>query len=265
MKPMVKTLALWVILIILFVAFYAIFSRQPGEAFVESPRQPDSGRLSMLLKGLPYVFLGLWIFFYWNLRRGHASAVEGLRLFQQGRYVQALAIYEKYRKAHPRQPLSPLNTGAARLFLWKLDQALLDLQEAQRLLGTQEWELRGMILENLALTQALLGRSAEARLTLSNIPAGKADPPRVGLVEGVLLARTGDAAGARAKLGTFGVKQLGGSIGAMSRAVDGLCIETLTGQQRHIDRVALFGETGPDELRKAWPELIAYVERTPAW
>lgn len=265
MKPWMKTIGLWVILIVLFVAFHKIFSRPPGDDFVETPREPDSGGASMFLKGLPVLFLGLFAFFYWLARRRHDSTLEGLRLFRQGRYVQALAIYEKYRKAQPQQPLAALNTGAARLYLWKLEQAAVDLQEAQRLLGTREWELRGMLFENLALAQALLGRSADARLTLSNLPEARADPTRVGLVEAILLARTGDAAGAHAKLGTFGVKQLGGSIGAMSRAVDGLCIETLTGQRRHIDRVALFGETGPEELRKAWPELVAYVERAPAW
>ena len=44
-----------------------------------------------------------------------------------------------------------------------------------------------------------------------------------------------------------------------------MCIEKLTGELRHVDRIALFGETGPEELRKAWPELIAFVERAPAW
>lgn len=265
MAPWKKTIALWVTLIVLFVAFYQFYSVPPDPAAVQAAPGKSSSWLSIFFKLLPVIFIALFALFFWGAVRRNRETVEGLRLFREGRYVQALALYEKYRKAQPNQPLAAMNTGAARLFLWKLEQALVDLQEAQRLLGTQEWELRGMLLENLALTQALLGRAGDARLTLNNLPDGKADPSRVGLVEGILLARTGDAAGARLKLGTFAVKQQGGSVGAMGRAVDGLCIETLTGERRHVDRVALFGETGPDELRKAWPELVAYVERAPAW
>lgn len=42
-------------------------------------------------------------------------------------------------------------------------------------------------------------------------------------------------------------------------------IEHLSGEKRHVDRIALFGETGPEGLRKGWPELIDFVERAPAW
>ena len=71
--------------------------------------------------------------------------------------------------------------------------------------------------------------------------------------------------GARAKLSTFEVKQTSGTIGTFARTLDAFCIERLTGELRHIDRIALFGETGPEGLRKAWPEFIAFVERAPAW
>ena len=100
---------------------------------------------------------------------------------------------------------------------------------------------------------------------LAEVPAGRGDPGRVGLAEAILLIRAGDAMGARAKLGRFEVKHMAGTIGALARTLDALCIERLTGELRHVDRVALFGESGPDELRKAWPELIAFVERAPAW
>jgi hypothetical protein len=42
-------------------------------------------------------------------------------------------------------------------------------------------------------------------------------------------------------------------------------VEEASGELRHVDAVPLFGETGPEGLRKAWPELIAVVERAPAW
>jgi hypothetical protein len=34
-----------------------------------------------------------------------------------------------------------------------------------------------------------------------------------------------------------------------------------TGEQRHVDRVTLFGEVGPDRLGAFWPELVAWVEK----
>jgi hypothetical protein len=58
---------------------------------------------------------------------------------------------------------------------------------------------------------------------------------------------------------------MAGTIGALARTIDALCIEQLTQERRHVDRVVLFGEAAPDELKRHWPELIAFVERAPAW
>lgn len=111
--------------------------------------------------------------------------------------------------------------------------------------------------EHLALTHALLGRTGDAQRMLIEVPAGQGDPGLVALAQAILLqrARADDAAGARAKLNSFEAKQLTGSIGALARTLDALCIEKLTGELRHVDRVAQFGETG----------LVAFVERAPEW
>ena len=119
--------------------------------------------------------------------------------------------------------------------------------------------------EQVALANALVGRLGAARTALAEIPGDKGDPGRVGLAAAIISAREGQWANARSKLGSYEVKQMSGTVGALSRALDAWCIEQLTREARHIDRVALFGEASPDELKKHWPEFIAFVERAPAW
>jgi hypothetical protein len=60
------------------------------------------------------------------------------------------------------------------------------------------------------------------------------------------------------------VKQLGGGTGALVNALRAWAIERTTGELRHVDRVLLFGETGPQAVEKVWPELAQFVARAPA-
>jgi len=272
MSNSVKTIILWVVLIVLFVAFYQVFQHAPSDGAAPEPVSERTGHAesawsSVVLQWLPIVFLFLFfVFFLRALQKRHAASHEGARLLNQGRYLQALEYFDKYRREQSKQPAGPFNTGVARLQLWKLDEALNDLEAAVRLTNKrQPEELAALLPEHQALTLALLGRAAEARQKLAAVPAGTGDPGRQALTEAILLARAGDAAGARTKLGIFEVKQLGGTVGALARTLDALCIEQLTAERRHVDRVALYGEASPDGLKRAWPELVAFVERAPAW
>ena len=260
-----KTVALWVVLIILFVAFYQVFSQPPPAGGVHEP-VPTPQWSTIFANWLPIVFLFLFfIFFMRRLQSRHAPTHEGVKLLGQGRYVQALEIFEKYRRAQPNEPAGAFNSASTKLQLWKLDAALVDLEAARKMAKGKVAALAALLPEHLALVQALLGRLGDARQSVQDIPADQADPGRVRLAEAIILVRSGDAAGARAKLSSFEVKQMSGTMGALARTLDAMCIERLTGELRHVDRIALFGETGPEELRKAWPELINFVERAPAW
>lgn len=267
MTKATKTFILWVVLITLFFAFYQIFSLPPGEAAATATTTaPQPLWMSALTNWLPIVFLFLFfVFFMRAAQRKHVPVNEGVRLLHQGRYAQALKQFETYRKAQPTEPIGAFNAGSTRLQLWKLEAALADLEAAQKMAKGKVEALKTLLPEHLALTFALLGRPADARRHLAEIPAEKGDPGRIALAEAVLHARNGELHLAREKLSSFEAKQMGGTLGALARTVDALCIERLTNELRHVDRVALFGETGPDELRKAWPELIAFVERAPAW
>jgi hypothetical protein len=261
------TIALWVILIILFVAFYQIFSVPNGAAPapVPQPREPSQW-LTIFTRLLPVVFLVLFAGFFFFARNRQSPLQEGVRLLGHGRYLQALEQFELFRKAQPRQPVGAYNAGVTRLLLWKPEAALLDLQAAQQLGGGAVPELKVLLPEQLALALSLLGRADEARKLLSEMPKeGPGEAACPALASAILLARAGEWLAARTKLATLEVRRMSGTTGALARTLEALCIEQLTQERRHVDRVALFGEAAPDELRKHWPEFIAFVERAPAW
>lgn len=261
-----KTIILWLVLIVLFVAFYQFFSVPPDPNAAPVPQGPRTDWFSIILGWAPFIVLFVGFILFMNARqRRFVPNNDGVKLLHQGHYVKALEVFEKFSKDHPKLPLGPFNAGSTRMQLWRLEAALRDFEAAQQLGAAKSKEMVALLPEHLALTHALLGRTADARRMLSEVPAGQADPGRVGVAEAILFLRAGDAARAREKLNIFEVKQLAGTLGALARTLDALCIEQLTGERRHVDRVALFGGTGPEDLRKAWPELIAFVERAPEW
>lgn len=261
-----KTIVLWVVLIVLFVAFYQLFSVPPDPNAAPAPRAAGVDWFSAFLPWAAFVVLFLGFLLFTKARqKKFVPNNEGVKLLHQGQYVKALEVFEKFRVEHPRQALGPFNAGSTRMQLWRLEAALGDFEAAQEIGAGKVKEMVALLPEHLALTHALLGRTGDARRMLSEVPPGQGDPGRLALVEAILLVRSGDAAGARSKLNIFEVKQMAGTIGALARTLDALCIEKLTGELRHVDRVALFGETGRDDLRKAWPELVAFVERAPEW
>jgi hypothetical protein len=259
-----RTLVLYVVLMFVFVGLFKFFqANAPAEPLPEK----DDATLwrDIAIQFLPIlVFFTIFVVSLRRLRTTNRVAGAGVALLGQGRYAEALEQFEQYRRANPRDAVGAFNTGAAKLSLWKVEAARADLQAAEQMGGGTQGALATALPEHLALALALLGDEPGARRMLSSLPVGKGDVGRVALAEAILLARAGNASEARRRLSSFESKQLSGSIGALSRTLDAMCVESLTGELRHVDRVALFGETGPDELRKAWPELIAFVERAPA-
>lgn len=193
---------------------------------------------------------------------------EGVRLLNRGRYSQALALFEAQRALAPKDPIIAFDVGVATLQLWQLDRAAAAFNDAWTLRATAGGQvafLSAAVPEHLAFIAALRNEAAAARQWQLAANTADAMPARLTLAEAVLCAREAKWAEARALLSSFEVKQLGGLHGQFVRTLDALCIERLTGELRHLDRVALFGETGSDGLRKAWPELVDFIERAPAW
>ncbi len=264
-----RTFFLWTSLLGLFTAMYLLFSKQPNSGAAGTPAGADGGSSvwwDILTQWSPLFVLGVAsLIFLAVQRRRHAAHAQGVRFLNQGRYLQALERFSEYRQREPQQAAAAFNTALARLHLWRLDEALADLQFASARPANRGTELAEWVPEYQALTLALLGRTGEATEQLRSIQAGDGDPGLVALTEAIVLVRGGDLSGARVRLGSFEVKRLGGPLGALARTLDAMCIEQLTGERRYVDRVALYGEASPEGLQRAWPELVAFVERAPAW
>lgn len=252
-----KTIALWVLLIVLFIAFYNFFSSAPdevqegGRSFVRGP---------WFWVFILVVFVVLFVFFLKRNQKAYAINNDGITLLGQGRYIDALA---KFREAEPlmkNQPLIHYNLGVVMMWLWQLNEAEAEFQKAKKKTAAGV-DLKNLVMPQLALLYALRGNVTEARRELSDAGKLNLSAHASSLVaEGVLALRHGEARTAAQFLGRQEVKQLGGVSRALADACYNWAIEQATGEQRYVDRVMLFGEVGPDRLKAFWPELVAYVQ-----
>lgn len=253
-----KYVALYVVALVAVV----LFTKLVGPRISPPSTDESAGFVEpMLTQFLP--MLVLFVVFVTLLSKGRkhlAVVTEAERLLQQGRNAQARELFQQYRQQNPKHAFGAIKLGIAHSRLWRLKEALDELQ-AGKALGAGD--LAAVAFEHEALVKAVLGDVAGARAALQAVPAGRGDPRYATLIAAVLEVRSGDFAGARSRLGSFDAKQLPGVLGAFVRALEAWSIEALTGELRHVDRVALFGETGPEALRAAWPEFVAFVERAP--
>ena len=84
------------------------------------------------------------------------------------------------------------------------------------------------------------------------------------LVTAVIAARAGRAMEAFTRLSQPEVKQLGGMPRALADTLRAFLVFQDRGERWPVDRIALFGESGPEQLQKVWPELAAFVEQAPS-
>ncbi len=254
-----KSLGLWVLLIVLFVAFYNLYSTPA--ATQQGQTHSSQGWVTWAVLGAVVLAIVLYVR---HAQKKVARTHEGVRFLREGRYAQALEVFESVRLTNKKDPTLLYNCAVTRLHLWQLENARRDFEAVKAMKG-EKAAIVTLLPEHLALAYVLSGRLGEATRELATVPADKGEPGRLTLVTALVLLRSGEAAGARAKLASFEVKQLGGAMGTLARTAEAFCIEHLSGEKRHVDRIALFGETGPEGLRKGWPELIDFVERAPAW
>jgi len=193
----------------------------------------------------------------WLARRMRQQAVRGARLLEEGRCAEALEVFEALRGRGSLGPGAQYLVGIARLMLWQLEAAFVELQRAWN--GAQ-WQpaMRDAVPAALALTCALLGRTSPAAQWLEYARPGAGDG-YAGLARAVLACRAGDFASAAGLLEAPATAALTQMPGALREALQAWCRERTTGRRQAVDAVVLFGETGPDTLAKVWPELAAFV------
>lgn len=262
MRQSTKTIALWAVLVVLFVAFYQYFSTtEHGEP--RSSREPEAIWASVVPVAAVVVVVGVLFVVFRRTAKRNALSVEAVGLMNQGRYSQALEKFEEFRRKAPKHPLSPYNVAVANLALWRVEEAAKDFDAADAL-AKQAPDLKEAVPPFAALASGLLGKPEVAKQWLARLDPQKGDRPLALLAEGLLACRAGDHAGARATLTRFEVKQLGGFHAALASAVSALCLERISGELRPVDKVALFGETGPERLSALWPKLAEFVAKAPA-
>jgi hypothetical protein len=247
-----RTLVLWVVLVAMFIAIYQSLGGGTHGAAL--------GGFGPWLAVAP-LMVGLLL---WSRRqRGiNQLSVEGAELLHRGRAAEALAKFEEFR-GKSRSAVGPFNVGIARMTLWQLDEAARELEVAKK--GSKQLPaVRHGIPVLLGLIHALRGDTRAANDAIGAVDAKLKDTGQVLLAQAALSCRAGDFAKGRELLGRHEVKQLGGFNGALAAALHAWSVEQTQNELRHVDRIALFGETGPERLKAAWPELAAFVERAPA-
>lgn len=201
------------------------------------------------------------------LRRARVNrvSIEGVTLMNQGRFLDALGTFERGQTLAPRSHLFPFNRGVVLVSLWRIAEADTAFAKA----ASMKFANLGLNLERLvtpqrALVAALQGKLDEARTHLARAEQlSLTRSAHLTIANAIIALRAGDAAKARALLAGYEVKMLGGPMRGLSDALSAWCVERLTGERRPIDKVALFGESGPEGLRLVWPEVITFVERAP--
>lgn len=233
------------------------------------------GALAGLAQAYGLVQLGAWFpilvgvvtlaFFVFRTKRANAESIEGITFLNQGRFTEALAAFERSHKRYPRSHVFIFNRGIALLSLWRVADAETSfLQAAQMKVANFSFNLERMVVPYLALTAGMLGRLDEARQRIAQAEQLKLDrSAHLTIARAVVALRTNELKRARELLSAYEVKLLGGPTRGLADALNAWSAEQFLGQARPVDRVALFGEAGPDALRKVWPELVDFVTRAP--
>jgi len=256
-------IGLWVVLIVLFVAFYQFFSvtdANPGAGPTAANNR--LGNFGILAIAVP-VSLAAFSFVLLRVRKGQRLNNEGVALMSQGRIAAALEKFKTAEAVLKSNPLIPYNCGGAQLSMWRLADAVRDYERAGKSRFSRN--LQHLIAPQLALANALQGKgAASARWLNEALKLANEAAPGAILAQAVMACRAGRFQDASPLLDRHELRSLGGMQRGLSDALRAWCAEQLAGERRYVDRVAVFGEAGPDALRQAWPELAEFLERAPA-
>ncbi len=261
MGSVFRLVGLWMVLVVGFVGFYQVFST-PGSGVSHPTEAAVSPWPSVALQSLPVlVFVVVFPVVFFRLRRLTERSLEGVQLLQSGRSLAALEMFTGLQKSAPQNWANLHNVAFAQLTLWRVADAKATVAklEAQKM-----WR---SAIDHLGAVHALilaLGADVGGAKALAGRPKSKLDAGRYALAQAAIACRDGNFAEAVTELEKYEVKQLGGFLAALAQALKAWSVEKTTGRLLPIDRVLLFGESGPEGMKLAWPEFAEFVARAPA-
>jgi tetratricopeptide (TPR) repeat protein len=246
---MLRILPMLIIGVAVFAAFFAT-------------RTAPMDRAAWLIGAVVVAF----VFILLRGRRANADALEGIAMLNQGRFSEALAAFQRGLARFPQSNALVFNTGVALVSMWRVAEADAAFAKAAGMkLARLTFDVTSMLEPQRALVAALLGRAEDAKAHLRACEAltlGRS--AHVLLAQAILAVRAGDFAEGRRQLSVYEVRLLGGPTRGLADALAAWCVEQMTGERRHVDRLGLFGEAGPDAIRRFWPELADFIERAPS-
>jgi hypothetical protein len=210
--------------------------------------------------GVPVFGVGCLVFMI-GVLQFQSRSLEAAALMGQGRLEAASRVLTRRRIAR-WTGVGFYNLGLIELGLWRANEASLAFEQAWKY-GPQK-RLRALVAPQLALSRALIGDATGAERWL--VEYGKLSPHESGqalLARSLVAARAGKPKAASELLERYEMNALSGPIRGLREAMRAWCEEALTGQARFVDRVALFGEAGPERLQALWPEIVAFAQRVP--
>lgn len=254
MSQSVKTVILWLVLIVMMVAIYSLAGGDGSGSPVGSAPSDGLANLPWALGVAILIVGGLFAFGRWS-RRGHPDNDRGLELQARGRYAEALAAFEAARSKRDLD-VYRLNAASARLMLFQVEDALSAIATLQQKRGLHP-NYKAAAEQLGALGRAIAGRHTDADRTL----VASKEHPYYLLIRAIHAVRRNAFVQADRILATGEIRQLGGKERALADVLTAWCALELRAERRPIDRTALFGEAAPDGLFEVWPELEAFLDR----
>jgi hypothetical protein len=211
--------------------------------------------------GIAVFVIPVVAFVVWTVRRGQQGARlnnRAIALLAEGRLVDAVAAFTEAERLISRSPLPGYNIGCASIWLWRLDEARPRIEKATR--GLAGGPIRIMAVPQLCFIAAVANDRARADALMKEVERFQLmKAPLVNVSRAVWAARSQRWAEVLNELEFGRVRALGGPARAFSDALRGWAMVQTGQPEPLLDAVGVFGETGPDALKKWWPEFAEYI------
>ena len=267
-RPLI-TLGYWVALLVLFVAFYKIFSRSEGE-------DATRGAVAWTSAGWPFVvfalFGGFFVYFLVRGLRSQRLSNRATNLLNSARYEEAARLFESAarRSTGGQRAVAIYGLGMTELYRGAPERAAQLLEAVDRSRALRQFAaIHQPIQDQIATCHALLGRIDAARASLQEAATrskGEATSFSV-LPEALVACREGQPAKAVDVLTTRWreVESVGASMTKLARLVRAFALNAVDpAGNRDAIRETLAGAKpiAPGELQPliaSWPEMETFL------